>query len=78
MDVLIWEGAQGAGMGDISLRSLCWAGVWGSALRRMPAWEAGTAASPGHQRGQAESVPLGKNGQCVYVFRDCPFSSPPS
>lgn len=33
----------------------------------MPAWEAGEAASAGHHRGQAESIPLGKNGQCVVL-----------
>lgn len=54
------KGAQGAGVGTLSPRRLCPAGTWGSALRRMPAWEAGEAASAGRHRGQTESIALGR------------------
>lgn len=40
----------------------------------MGGWE---LCQPGRQRGQAWSIPLGRNGQCVW-FQDCPSSSPPS
>ena len=52
-------------------------GVWGSALRRIPAWDAERAASAACQRGQAESIPLGENGPPVCSGTALPCPLPP-
>ena len=43
----------------------CRTGAWGSALRRMPVWEAGRAASVA-ARGVRQSIAPRKNSRCVF------------
>lgn len=79
--VLIWRGALGEqARGTLSHRRLCWPwGPLGRHVGRCPEDNAlvggRESCQPGRPRGQAGSIPLGKNGQCVCVLR-LPFRIP--
>lgn len=74
-EALIWKGVWGAGVEDPQPREALLGrhgGQWPEENARVGGWE---LCQPGRRRGQAGSIPLGKNGQCVWVPR-LPFLVP--